>query len=269
MDSSTHSPFFSRHSKPLIIWASIAIVILALGIAYWWSTMHTVSTDDAYLNANVIRIASEVPGKIYQVPVANNHYVTKGSLLFSIDPAPYLLKVDQAQAQLALHSVNQNEAAIKIANAQLAEAEAALQNTLITAPASGWISNASLQAGDIVNANMPLFALISDEKFWVDANFKETQLQAIKIGQPAQITLDMYPGKTFTGTVQSISRATGSAFSLLPAQNATGNWVKITQRVPVQVSIDADPNFPLRIGTSATVTITTDEPKDQSVSTHE
>ncbi|MFX8652925.1 HlyD family secretion protein, partial [Acinetobacter baumannii] len=92
--------------------------------------------------------------------------------------------------------------------------------------------------------------------WWLDANFKETQLESLKPQQKAEIRVDMYPHHVFHGVVDSISRGSGTAFSLMPAQNATGNWVKVTQRVPVKIVVtDADPAFPLRIGTSGTVTI--------------
>ena len=113
-----------------------------------------------------------------------------------------------------------------------------------------------MRVGDNLQNNGGVFALVSDQEFWIDTNFKETQMQHIKDGQPATIVVDMYPSKEFAGVVESISPASGNAFSLLPPQNATGNWVKITQRVPVRVRVlKPDPNYPLRVGTSSTVTI--------------
>ena len=101
-----------------------------------------------------------------------------------------------------------------------------------------------------------LFSLISDHEFWVDTNLKETDLKQIKSGQHADVEVDMYPGHVFRGVVESISGGSGTVFSLFPTQNATGNWVKITQRVPVRVRIvELDSKYPLRIGTSASVRI--------------
>ena len=118
------------------------------------------------------------------------------------------------------------------------------------------MTNLSLVAGSNVMANAPIAALIVDNSFWVDANFKETQLAGLHPAQPDDIVVDMYPDKTFHGIVASISGGTGTALSLLPPQNATGNWVKVTQRVPVRVRItDADPEHPLRVGATAAVTI--------------
>lgn len=103
-----------------------------------------------------------------------------------------------------------------------------------------------------------LFTIISDEEYWVDANFKETELDRVHPGQHAQIVVDMYRHHPFEGAVQSLSGGSGSAFSLLPAQNATGNWVKVTQRVPVRIRVlNPDPAFPLRIGTTASVHVRT------------
>jgi membrane fusion protein, multidrug efflux system len=103
---------------------------------------------------------------------------------------------------------------------------------------------------------VPLFVLIGEQEFWVDANFTETELKRVRPGQEATVKLDMYPDRPFHGVVESVSGGAGTAFSLLPPQNATGNWVKVTQRVPVRIRItDPDPNRPLRIGTTATVEV--------------
>jgi membrane fusion protein (multidrug efflux system) len=112
-----------------------------------------------------------------------------------------------------------------------------------------------------VQAGTPAFAIVEDGHWWVDANFKETDLGRIKPGQKATISLDMYSGLTLDGEVESISAGSGATFSVLPPENATGNWVKVTQRFPVRVRITSapDPNKPLRLGASATVTIDTAE----------
>lgn len=142
------------------------------------------------------------------------------------------------------------------AKAEVAQAELNLSYTHVAAPSDGWISNLTLTAGTVVNANAPLFALIVNGSFRVDANFKETQLKGIEPGQTAEIVVDMYPRHVFHGTVESLSGSTGNAFSLLPPQNATGNWVKVTQRIPVKVHItDVDATMPLRVGATATVKV--------------
>jgi membrane fusion protein (multidrug efflux system) len=134
--------------------------------------------------------------------------------------------------------------------------------THVTAPAGGWVTNASLRPGAIVQAGTPAFAIVEDGDWWVDANFKETDLGRIKAGQKATIRLDMYPGLSLDGVVESISAGSGATFSVLPPENATGNWVKVTQRFPIRIKITSapKPDKPLRLGSSATVTIDTTAP---------
>jgi membrane fusion protein (multidrug efflux system) len=114
----------------------------------------------------------------------------------------------------------------------------------------------SLEPGNKVTPVAPLFVVIASNEYWIDAYFKETQLKDVQPGQRVEIKTDMYPDHVFHGTVQSLSGGSGAAFSLLPPQNATGNWVKVTQRVPVRIRVeDPDPAHPLRIGTTATVRV--------------
>ena len=160
------------------------------------------------------------------------------------------------QARSALGATGDENAAVQAAAAQVKAAELDLARTHVTATTGGVIANLSLRPGNTVQVGVPLFLVISDNEFWVDANFKETELAAIKPGQKAEVHSDLYPDRVFHGTVQSLSGGSGAAFSLLPPQNATGNWVKVTQRVPVRVRIeDVDPQHPLRIGTTATVKV--------------
>jgi membrane fusion protein (multidrug efflux system) len=149
---------------------------------------------------------------------------------------------------------------LRAAAAQLDKATHDRVKTHVTAPADGLLSNVTLRPGATVQAGAPLFAIIEGNPWWVDANFKETDLARIAVGQKAKIRLDMYPGVTFDGVVESISAGSGSTFSVLPAENATGNWVKVTQRFPVRISITnppAEAAKPLRVGASASVTIDT------------
>ena len=134
-----------------------------------------------------------------------------------------------------------------------------LAQTTVRAPADGIVSQASsFKIGQFVAAGTPLFSLVETGDTWVEANFKETQLTHMKRGQSAEIELDTYPGKPLHATIQSIGAGTGAEFSLLPAQNATGNWVKVTQRIPVRLKVDAaDTDVALRTGMSATVTVDT------------
>jgi len=134
-----------------------------------------------------------------------------------------------------------------------------LAQTTVRAPSDGVVSQASsFKVGQFVGSGTALFSLVETGDLWVEANFKETQLTNMKPGQKADIVLDTYPGKTFQATVKAIGAGTGAEFSLLPAQNATGNWVKVTQRIPVRLELNApDASMALRTGMSATVTVDT------------
>jgi membrane fusion protein (multidrug efflux system) len=161
-----------------------------------------------------------------------------------------------AQARSALGRGGDDNAAVQSAVAAVRQADLDLQRTRVTSPANGVVANLTLQPGNSVQPGVPLFVVISDEEYWVDANFKETELKEIRPGQKAIIKSDVYPDHPFRGVVQSVSGGSGTAFSLLPPQNATGNWVKVTQRVPVRIRVeDPDPQHPLRIGTTATVRV--------------
>ena len=134
-----------------------------------------------------------------------------------------------------------------------------LAQTTVKAPADGVVSQASsFKVGQYVGSGTALFSLVETGDTWIDANFKETQLTHMKPGQKAEIVVDTYPGRTFEATVKAIGAGTGAEFSLLPAQNATGNWVKVTQRIPVRLELtDADAKMALRTGMSASVTVDT------------
>jgi membrane fusion protein (multidrug efflux system) len=164
-----------------------------------------------------------------------------------------------AKAQDAKMTVTTPTTQLRSAAAGLDKATHDRVQTHVTAPGSGWITNMSVRPGAIVQAGTPLFAIVEDGEWWVDANFKETDLARIRPGQKAAITIDMYPGLTLDGVVDSISAGSGASFSVLPPENATGNWVKVTQRFPVRVKITSapDPDRPLRLGASASVTIDT------------
>ncbi|HEY5675203.1 MAG TPA: HlyD family secretion protein [Myxococcales bacterium] len=161
-----------------------------------------------------------------------------------------------AQARSALGKSGDENAAVQAAVAALHQAELDLERATVTSPTDGVIANLTLRPGNLVQPGQPLFVVIASQEYWVDANFKETELEGVHPGQPVEIVSDVYPDHPFHGTVASLSGGSGAAFSLLPAQNATGNWVKVTQRVPVRIRIDdPDPQRPLRIGTTATVKV--------------
>ncbi len=142
------------------------------------------------------------------------------------------------------------------ARAQLEIAQADLDWTKVYAMADGWIANLTLRPGSAVAANAPQFSIVESSDWWVDANFKETSLPRIRPGQPVKVQVDMLPGVTLTGKVASIGRGSGDTFSLLPSENASGNWVKVTRRFPVRVELDPT-DAPLRVGGSSKVTVDT------------
>ena len=147
-------------------------------------------------------------------------------------------------------------ATIKAAQAARDQARLDLKYTHVYAPANGTLGELDLRPGSYVTAGQPLLALVETDDVWVDANFKETELPRIRPGQPASVSVDLLPGVTFRGRVASLGPASGAAFSLLPPENATGNWVKVTQRFPVRVHL-MDPRPDLRLGASSEVTIDT------------
>jgi membrane fusion protein (multidrug efflux system) len=148
---------------------------------------------------------------------------------------------------------------VQHAQAALDRAELNLSYTVIKAPENGIVTKVEqLQVGEYVTASTPLFSLMSTDRVWVEANFKETELTHMRPGQTATVEIDTYPEAAIPATVESLSPGTGLTFSLLPAENATGNWVKVVQRLPVRLSIEHfDPNAPLHAGLSATVEVDT------------
>lgn len=146
----------------------------------------------------------------------------------------------------------------RLAQAQLAQARLDLAHAQVRAPADGVIGKTDLQAGEFLAVGQPAMPLIATQALWVEANFKETDLANVATGQPARVAIDTYPGRHWNARVASISPASGAEFALLPAQNATGNWVKIVQRIPVRLTLEPEPDLPqLRAGMSAEVEIDT------------
>jgi membrane fusion protein (multidrug efflux system) len=317
----------------LIVASGLLLTALLGGLAFMYFSGGTRSTENAYINADVVNVASLVAGRVTGVHVKENQHVHRGDALFDVDPEPFSIALERARADLASarQSARQDNAEIVIARAQIKQAESDLANarnsyardkelvgqhflsqqslddaqtrmqslqasldqarakltkalsapekpeergdvlkaqaaisqakldlehTHVTASQDGQISNLTLTAGSLVGVGVPLFALIAENSFHIDANFKETELVGIHPGEDVDIQIDMYPGQDFKGTVESLSGGTGTAFSLLPPQNATGNWVKIAQRVPVRIKFaPTDAGHPLRIGATATVSV--------------
>jgi membrane fusion protein (multidrug efflux system) len=167
--------------------------------------------------------------------------------------------VTQAQIEAARARIASSVTNLENAEAQLAHAELILSYTEIRSPARGYVSQKSVEEGKVVQPGAPMMAIVDLEDVWVEANYKEIQLDRIRPGQEAEVRLDIFPAHLFRGHVESIHSGTGAAFSLFPPQNATGNWVKIVQRIPVKILLDGyapGPDTPLlRVGMSAEVTV--------------
>ena len=324
----------------LLLMLSVPLIILLAGLWLWLGSGRWVSTDNAYVQLDMVSISAEVTGPIVEVAVKENQRVRKGDLLFRIDPRPYRIALAAAEAQIAQarvqvgkleaesvgtgadiqgasanlafaerafgrqaellqrgfttrarydeaqHSVQ--EAKERLANARadasikrsaLADGGAAaqpavaaaiaardkalldLQRTDVRAPADGYVSQTErLQVGNAAVPGLPLVSLVRSGEVWIEANYKETDLDRMAPGQPAEIRLDAYPDTKIRGHVASIGRGTGSEFSVLPAQNASGNWVKVTQRLAVRIAIDGDTGRQLLAGLSAKVSVDTKPP---------
>ncbi len=158
-----------------------------------------------------------------------------------------------------LNAPRDEHAIVQQALAAVREAELNLSYCTITAPINGWVSQRAVDVGQHVQPGQELMAVVPLQAVYIEANYKETELTGVRVGQPVEIQADIYPGHVFRGRVDSLSAGTGAVFSLLPPENATGNWVKVTQRVPVKIALDQPfpPNLPLRVGLSVVVTIDT------------
>jgi membrane fusion protein (multidrug efflux system) len=280
-----------RYKKNILFWLSIAAIItLAVYFGEQYLARHP-NTDNAYVQANTINVAAQVTGPVAEIFVQDHQLVRKNQLLFTIDPQPFQIAVDKATATVAaqrasllladqnakriLHLVSMNQeskaagdqrqseldnAKAKLAEgeAELARAKLNLTHTSVVAPHAGITTQFLLRPGNNVVADNTLFMIVEQNYFWLDANFKETQIEYIKPNQPVKIILDMYPKHPFNGVVGAISSASGAIFSLLPPENASGNWVKVTQRFPVKILfLHPDAAYPLRVGATASVTIDT------------
>jgi membrane fusion protein (multidrug efflux system) len=333
-----------RARKKLLRWGLMAggIMVVAIGgCAYWLSSGRWVETDDAYVRADSMTLSTDVSGIVASIPVHEGQAVTKGEVLFTLDPRKFQIALDTAGADLAQvklnvesmkadyqaalrdtdarrqqvnsdqatfdryaslvkeHAVTQQQTddaryklaadqqavrasesqaratlaklagnpdiavedtpAFKQARARLAEAEREMNHSIVHAPYDGIVTQVSkLQIGMYLGASTAAFGLVSTDHVWVEAEPKETQLTNARNGDPVDVTFDIYPGRTWHGTVQSVAPATDQNFSLLPAENSSGNWVKVVQRIPVRVLLDMKPGDPpLRAGMSADIEIDT------------
>jgi len=189
------------------------------------------------------------------------------------DQAEARFKASSARNEAARAAVAETEASIEALNTQLTtqtfkikEAEEAtglakldLNRTVVTAPITGRIAKKNVDIGKYIQQGQPLFSIVDDSSLWIVANYKETQISQMRLGQTVDITIDAYPGVTFRGHIDSFQPGTGAVFSLLPPQNATGNYVKVVQRIPVKILIDSkpDPVYPLWPGLSVYPSVAT------------
>lgn len=175
-----------------------------------------------------------------------------------------------ANQAMILNTSLENQPAVKQSAAELRDAWLALQRTDIRSPMDGFISRRSVQVGSQISTSTPLLAVVPATNLWIDANFKETQLAGVRIGQPATVVADIYGDDVvYHGKVVGLDMGTGSAFSLLPAQNATGNWIKVVQRLPVRIELNPQDiaQHPLRIGLSTLVKIDTTSTEGSTLAT--
>ncbi|MHC8313947.1 HlyD family secretion protein [Pseudomonas sp. GT1P32] len=341
IQTADNSPDTSNPRKRKVMLVVLAIVVVLAGVGVWgyheffgrWNE----STDDAYVNGNVVEITPLVTGTVVSIGADDGDLVHEGQVLVNFDPNDAEVGLQSAQANLArtvrqvrgLYSnvdgmkaqVNAQQAEVQkaednfnrrknlaaggaisqeelsharddltsaqnaLANAkqQLKTTSALVDDTVVSshpdvmsaaaqlrqaylnhsrstliAPVTGYVAKRSVQLGQRVQPGTALMAVIPLDQLWIDANFKETQLRDMRIGQPVDIQADLYGSDVkFSGTIDSLGAGTGSAFALLPAQNATGNWIKIVQRVPVRIHINAEElaKHPLRVGLSTQVDV--------------
>ena len=337
----------NRTLKRSVFLIVIPLLAVCVGLYLYAAGGRYVSTDNAYVKANVIIISPEISGRVTSVLVVDNQAVEADDVLLQLDSSPLEITLNRARAQMAVirteleslradygetvvqaqqaedkvryldkrykrqrkllkqglsseekhdeakHDLQVARREVQIIQqrvqrvlAQLAgnevlpvdqhpryltaqttydQAAIDLKATTIRAPASGIVSNMKLQVGEYAQAGKPIFSLIENQPIWVEANLKETQLTHILPGQQATIVADAYPDKIWESVISSIAPATGAEFSILPPQNASGNWVKVVQRIPINLVITDQANGPqLRAGMTVSVRIDTRRKRELS-----
>jgi membrane fusion protein, multidrug efflux system len=269
----------------IVIAAALAIVGIGYGAFAMFHSFTHESTDDAFVDAHILLTAPKIAGRVATVHINDNQDVKKGDLLIEIDPADAEAALTQANAKLghdqaaqlkadqdlnrqqdlfgkgaispqdrdtAIQNSATTKADVQTDKAAIQQAELNLSYTKIFAPEDGRVTKKAVEPGDYVQVGQNLFALVSPER-WTTANFKETQLRAMRPGQPAQVSVDAYPDHPLRGHVDSIQAGSGARFSLLPPENATGNYVKVVQRVPVKIVLDGQPDVQRVLGPGMSV----------------
>ena len=334
-----HEEISKSKRRGALFWTTLVLLTIAAGWLLLWLfyLQYHESTDDAYVNGNLINITPAISGTVTAFFADDTDLVDEGQLLVLLDSTDYQIRFDREIKQLAAtvlqvrelyDNVKQNLANVEnkhtllerarydfqnrsklvgnlaisnedyihskddftLAEINLRQAEHQLQmaidaagntaiekhprietqraavrdtfyrlkHSAIYAPATGYIAQRQIDVGQWVTPATNMMAIIPTDYMWVDANFKETQLTYMRIGQPAKVTMDIYGRDVvYEGKVLGIASGTGSVFSLIPPQNATGNWIKIVQRLPVRISLDAETRkkYPLRLGLSAYVNV--------------
>jgi len=331
----------NRKKLLLSVVGAFAAGAIAYG-AYWSIALrNTESTDDAYVNGNVVQITSQVAGTVVRIAADDTDFVKAGTTLVQLDTADSRVALEEAESQLAKtvrqvrnlyatsgqlaatvrqhdaelaraaddlsrreklaasgfisnealqhertslraadaaaaaarqqlaahealveHTTLESHPDVRNAAARVHEAYLAYARTALPAPVSGYVAKRSVQLGQRIAPGTPLMAVVPLDELWVDANFKEGQLRSMRVGQPVSLTADLYGDKLeYHGKVVGFGAGTGGAFALLPAQNASGNWIKIVQRVPVRIALDKDElaAHPLQVGLSMQVKVDTHE----------
>lgn len=244
-----------------IILGVVLIGLLIFGIKEGIHSYYYESTDDAFIEGHVMTISTKLSNLVRDVLIDDNYEVKKGDLLVQIDPRDYEVQLHVAQANyekaksdydrdvalastkaISTQDLDTTRAALDVTAAQLEQAKLNLEYTRITAPVAGRITHKNVEPGDYIETGETLFSIVPHE-IWVVANFKETQLTHMHPGQPVTIRVDAFPGRIFKGHVDSLQSGTGARFSLLPAENATGNYVKVVQRLPVKIVFDEPPEI--------------------------
>jgi membrane fusion protein, multidrug efflux system len=256
---SSKGKFTRTHQLGLGIVSGLILVAAVTG--YLIDASYHETTDDAYTTGNVHNISSRIADTVVDVAVDDNEFVKKGQVLVRLDPRDFQVQVDKAQADylrakadfdrvnalrqsfngdvaLSKQEYDQMEANLGVAEAVLDDARNQLSYCTITAPEDGYVGDKTVQTGNRVAVGTVLMSVVED--IWVVANYKETQVGDMVKGQKVRISVDEISGRTFTGTIDSFSPGSGSVFALLPPENATGNFTKIVQRVPVKIRFDPE-----------------------------
>lgn len=240
-----------------IVLATCVFSALAVGTGiYYLANRDWETTDDAFIEGHIVEMSSKLSNTVAEVDIDDNQLVKKGQLLVRIDPRDYQVALAEAQAAfdktesdfnriaalMPTHAVSRQDfdaarAARDVAQTRLDQARLNLGYTEIRAPVDGRITRKNVEPGSYVELGQTLFAVVP-VRVWVLANYKETQLTHMRAGQRALIYIDAYPNHPLKGHVDSLQDGTGARFSLLPPENATGNYVKVVQRVPVKIVFD-------------------------------